>query len=87
MVAYLPCPPSQVGNRYAQYTSMHGAYHTIPSLCKGVVAGVCYKRSGDDGASWSDLTMVASGATQPTVVCDQQQAMTLILQFNVSIKQ
>jgi len=44
---------------------------------------VCYKNSSDDGASWSQLTLVASGASQPTIVCDQR-AMTLILQFNVS---
>ena len=60
-----------------------GCVPTLP-LTSETVAGVCYKNSSDDGASWSTLTLVVSGATQPTVVCEQQ-TMTLILQFNVSV--
>ena len=60
-----------------------GCVPTLP-LTPETVAGVCYKNSSDDGASWSTLTLVVSGATQPTVVCEQQ-TRTLILQFNVSI--
>ena len=60
-----------------------GCVPTLP-LAPETVAGICYKNSSDDGASWSTLTLVVSGATQPTVVCEQQ-TMTLILQFNVSI--
>ena len=46
-----------------------------------VDAGICYKRSSDDGASWGEIQQVKVGVTQPTVVC---VGKSLILQYNVS---
>ena len=47
-----------------------------------VDAGICYKNSSNDGATWSKIWQVKVGATQPTVVCDGN---TLILQYNVRV--
>jgi sialidase-1 len=45
-----------------------------------VDAGICYKNSSDDGATWSRIWLVRVGATQPTVVC---AGKSLILQYSI----
>lgn len=49
-----------------------------------VVAGICYKNSSDDGATWSKIWQVISTAAQPTVVCNADHH--LVLQYNVRLK-
>ena len=71
-----------IDNTAVQTSLMSTSYIQI-SYSAGVVAGVCYKNSSDDGATWSMIAMVATDATQPTIVCEQK-AQTLLLQFNVS---
>ena len=56
--------------------------HTTADKPASVTAGVCYKSSSDDGATWSEIKQVVAGATQPTVACITDNH--LLLQCNVS---
>ena len=49
-----------------------------------VEAGVCYKNSSDDGATWSPLWWIEAGGINPTVLCEQNTS-SLILQYNVRV--
>ena len=51
-------------------------------LDPGVVAGVCYKNSSDDGATWSALRLIEEGGINPTIVCEAK-TNAMILQYNV----
>jgi sialidase-1 len=55
--------------------------HTTADKLASVTAGICYKSSSDDGATWSEIKQVVPGATQPTVACNTDSH--LLLQYNV----
>ena len=76
------CMPSSTPEKLAgmeEYSSLYGTEdHTRVCL---VDAGICYKNSSNDGATWSKIWLVKVDATQPTVVC---AGKSLILQCIVS---